>query len=229
VLTCLDSEAASEQVLLGVDGVVARARAGAVLADHATIGPELARKIGAAAVERGLGFLDAPVSGGPEGAEQGTLTIMAGGTEANFARAEPVFRSYGKTVVRMGDVGAGSNTKLINQLLTFVHGTAAAEALVLAERLGLTPAAVGAVLRASFGQSRMLERTMERVHQGNYLAGAALRLYAKDLKLIETTAAAAGAEVPVTRAVEAVLERALERGMGDLDIAALYRFYLGEW
>jgi 3-hydroxyisobutyrate dehydrogenase-like beta-hydroxyacid dehydrogenase len=172
-----------------------------------------------------VGFVDAPVSGGPEGAEQGTLTIMAGGTEADFARGEPVFRAYGRTVVRMGEVGAGTHTKLINQLLTFVHGAAAAEALVLGDRLGLDPRALGDVLKVSFGQSRMLERTLDRVLAGNFTAGAALKLYGKDLELIDRAAEPVQAAMPLTRTAQALLSEAVERGMGDRDLASLYQLY----
>ncbi len=221
VLSCLDSVAASEQVFLDEGGVVAGARPGTILIDHSTIGPETARSIGAAARGRGLGFLDAPVSGGPEGAEQGTLTIMAGGEAGVFERALPILGTYGATIVRMGEVGTGSLTKLVNQLLTFVHGAAAAEALGLAERAGLDLRSLGEVLRVSFGQSRMLERSLARVLVGNLEAGAALRLYAKDLGLVADVGERIGASLPLTDAADRVLSEAVAEGLGDRDIAAL--------
>src|SRR5262249_48334755 len=155
---------------------------------HGTIGPDTARAIARGLAAGGIEFLDAPVSGGPEGAERGTLTIMAGGPPAAFDRGLPVMQAYGKTVGRMGDVGAGSLAKRVNQLLCFVHGAVAAEGLAFAERAGLDLAAVGRVMEVSFGQSRMLERTLGRVLAGNLEAGAALGLYHKDLGLIEAVA-----------------------------------------
>ena len=225
VCACLDRVEASRDLFLGPGGVAERARPGTIALDHGTIGPTLAREIAAGLGVRGIDFLDAPVSGGPEGAEQGTLTIMAGGPAETFARAEPVLRAYGKTVVRMGEVGAGSLTKLVNQLLTFVHGAAAAEALAFAERAGLDLAAVGEVMKVSFGQSRMLDRTLGRVLAGNFEAGAALRLYAKDLGLIDEVGRETGASLPLTRAAEQLLGQAAAAGMSDRDIAALIALF----
>jgi len=221
IFVCLDRVETSRDVFLGPGGVRDRGRPGSVAVDHGTIGPDLAREIAAALAGRSIGFLDAPVSGGPEGAEHGTLTIMAGGTAETFDRAAPVMRAYGTTVVRMGDAGAGSLTKLVNQLLTFVHGAAAAEALAFAERAGLDLAAVGEVMKVSFGQSKMLERTLGRVLTGNFEAGAALRLYAKDLGLIDAVGRQTGAALPLTAAAERLLAEAGARGWSDRDIAAL--------
>jgi 3-hydroxyisobutyrate dehydrogenase len=225
VVTCLDRVETSVEVFLGPNGVAERARPGSVGVDHGTIGPDTARQIAAGLATRGIGFIDAPVSGGPEGAEQGTLTIMAGGDAEVFERVRPTLAAYGKTIVRMGDIGAGSLTKLVNQLLTFVHGAVAAEALGFAERNGLDVAAVGEVMKVSFGQSRMLERTLGRVLAGNFEAGAALRLYAKDLGLIDQVGATSGAGLPLTRAAEQVLATATARGLAEADIAALYQLF----
>jgi 3-hydroxyisobutyrate dehydrogenase-like beta-hydroxyacid dehydrogenase len=225
VLTCLATVDATEAVVLGPDGVLEGARPGTIVVDHGTIGPGTAARLAAAAGERGVGFLDAPVSGGPEGAAAATLTIMAGGPEAHFARVEPVLRAYGRLVVRVGPVGAGSRLKLINQLLTLVHGAVAAEALALARRAGLDVPAAGEVLRQSFGQSRMLERALPRIRDGQYDAGAALRLYRKDLGLVLETGQEAGAALPLAKAALAVLDEALAAGLADHDIAALYLLY----
>jgi 3-hydroxyisobutyrate dehydrogenase len=222
---CLDRVETSIAVFLGPDGVADRARAGTLAVDHGTIGPDTARTIAQGLAGRGIDFLDAPVSGGPEGAERGTLTIMAGGSQAGFDRAAPVLRAYGKTVVRMGGVGTGSLTKLVNQLLCFVHGAVAAEALAFAERSGLDLAAVGRVMEVSFGQSRMFERTLGRVLAGDLQAGAALRLYDKDLGLIEQVGRETGARLPLTRAAERLLEEALRSGLEDGDLAALIRLF----
>lgn len=221
VVACLDTVAASEAVFLGAEGVAAHARPGALWIDHATITPALAVRLGAEAEARGMAFLDAPVSGGPEGAAKGTLAIMAGGSEAAFARAEPVLAAYGQVVRRMGPVGSGTHTKLVNQLLTFVHGMAAAEALALAEGLGVSLEAMAEVLRASFGHSRMLERTLARVQAGDYAAGAALRLYTKDLAITRAVGASRGIPLPVLSHADALLQEAVAEGLGERDIAAL--------
>lgn len=226
ICACLDRVEASRELFLGP--VAERARPGAVAVDFGTIGPDLAREIAGGLGRKGVGFLDAPVSGGPEGAERATLTIMAGGAGETFERALPVLKVCGTTVVRMGDSGAGSLTKLVNQLLTFVHGAAAAEALVFAERAGLDLAAVGEVMKVSFGQSRMLERTLARTLAGNFEAGAALRLYAKDLGLITALGEEIGAHLPLVETAERLLGQAGWRGLADRDIAALVTLFRGD-
>jgi 3-hydroxyisobutyrate dehydrogenase len=225
ICACLDRLEASEEVWLGPGGVRSGASAGSIAIDHGTIGPALARRIGIGLGERGIEFLDAPVSGGPEGAGQGTLTIMAGGSAEAFETALPVLRAYGRTIVRMGPIGAGSLTKLVNQLLTFVHGAAAAEAIGLAERLGLDLRSLGDVLQASFGQSRMLARTLGRVLERDFEAGAPLRLYGKDLRLVHELGHSANAALPMIGAASRVLEQAQAAGLSDQDIAALVTLF----
>ncbi len=221
VLTCLDTVAACEEVALAPSGLVANARPGTLLVELSTIGPPLAQRVGGAAAAQGLEYADAPVSGGPEGARNGTLAIMVGASDRAFARAEPILRVFGSTVVHMGGVGCGMQTKLVNQLLTFVHGAAAAEAIALAERVGLDLGKLGSVLGAGFGQSRMLERTIQRVAANDYDAGAALQLYHKDLALLQAMGDQLQVRLTVAAAGEAILERAIAEGLGARDIAAL--------
>ncbi|MGQ0647540.1 MAG: NAD(P)-dependent oxidoreductase [Gemmatimonadaceae bacterium] len=227
ITTCLDTVASSEQVFLGPAGLVARARSGALLIDHSTISPSLARAIGQSAHRRGLQFLDAPVSGGPEGAQQGTLAIMVGGEEEAFTRATPILRAYGQTILRMGDVGSGTHAKLVNQLLTFVHGATAAEGIALAQRVGLDLDALAEVLRSSFGHSRMLDRTLDRVRSVNYVAGAALSLFEKDLGLVRDVGESVSLTLPVATAAQSILEAAHAAGLSASDIAALHLRYAG--
>jgi 3-hydroxyisobutyrate dehydrogenase-like beta-hydroxyacid dehydrogenase len=212
---------------LDADGIVAAARASTLLIEHSTITPELAQRIAERAVSRGLHVVDAPVSGGPEGAMQGTLAIMVGGSAAAFARAEGILRAYGRTVVHMGGGGAGMQAKLVSQLLTFAHGAAAAEAVALAQRIGLELGALGEVLRAGFGQSRMLDRTLTRVQEGAYEAGAALVLFDKDLGLLSAMGARHETALPMTDALQAIVHAAIARGLGGEDISALRLQYPG--
>ena len=221
IVACLDTVAASESVFLGPGGAVAHARRGALLIDHSTITPALAVRIAVAARAQGMEFLDAPLSGGPEGAEKGTLAIMVGGTAAAFERGLPVMRAYGQTIRRMGEAGSGTHAKLVNQLLTFVHGAAAAEAIALAQRTGLDLDALAEVLRSSFGHSRMLDRTLARVQAGNYEAGAALTLYDKDMQIVSEVGEEHHLPLPVTEAARSILREALRAGLGTHDIAAL--------
>lgn len=221
VLTCLDTVEACEEVVLDPAGLVANARAGTLLIELSTIAPSLARHVHRAAQQRQVEYADAPVSGGPEGARNGTLAIMVGASDAAFARAEPLLRHFGTTVVHMGEARRGSETKLVNQLLTFVHGAAAAEAIALADHAGLDPERLETVLAAGFGQSRMLERTLARARRGDFDAGAALALYAKDLGLLHAMAGGVGLQLAVADTGRAILQRAIDEGLGARDIAAL--------
>lgn len=221
VLTCLDTVEACEDVALAPDGLVTQARPGALLIELSTISPALAMRVERAASDRGLDYVDAPVSGGPEGARNGTLAIMVGGSDAAFARAEPILRTFGRTVVHMGRAGRGMQTKLVNQLLTFVHGAVAAEAIAVAEHAGLDLRKLAAVLGAGFGQSRMLERTLARVASGDFDAGAALQLYRKDVTLLQELSASLGLQLAMGSPAQSMLEQAIDAGLGARDIAAL--------
>jgi 3-hydroxyisobutyrate dehydrogenase-like beta-hydroxyacid dehydrogenase len=227
VITCLDAITSSEMTWLGPAGIIESAKDGALLIEHSTISPALARRIEGAARARGLAFVDAPVSGGPEGAAKATLAIMVGGAEEHVARARLVFDAYAGFVTHLGPAGAGTHAKLVNQLLTFVHGLAAAEAIALAERAGLALEPLGALLQVSFGQSRMLDRTLARVRAGDYDAGAALRLFEKDLALIADAGKELGMELPLVAVARGWVQLAREHGLGDRDIAALRLLYPG--
>lgn len=226
IFTCVDTHAASEEIYRGRDGLIALAKQGALLVEHSTINPDLAVRIAAAAATAGLEYIDAPVSGGPEGAANGTLAIMVGGTEAAYARALPLLRAYGSTIRRMGAAGSGTRAKLVNQLLTFAHGAAAAEAIALADRASLDLVALSDVLRAGFAQSRMFERTLARVQHASYDAGAMLVHFQKDLRAVSELGAQLGLTLTVTESSRALLDAVVADGQGGQDIAALRLRYL---
>ena len=225
VLACLPSLQATRDVFLGDLGVIAAAAPETVLVDHSTISPELAQEVGRAADAQGCAFLDAPISGGPAGAEAGTLTIMAGGPQQAFDRVEPVFQAMGDNVRRVGELGAGTVAKLVNQLLTFVHATAAAEAMILAASAGARPMDLLPILRTAWGQSTMLERGIEKVHARDFQAGAPLRLFRKDMGLVREMARASGISLPLVEAAGERLEEALAMESGEADLVAVLRPY----
>lgn len=225
VLACLPTVEVSESVFLGDDGLVAHAAAGQILVDHSTVGPAVSHRVAAAAAARGIGFLDAPVSGGPEGAAAGTLTIMAGGDASAFERSEPVLGVLGSTVRYLGPAGAGSVAKLVNQHLCFVHAVAAAEAMVFAVRAGADPAALLEILRNAWGRSAMLERLVPRFLTRDFEPGAALRLYTKDLALVRELGTELGVPMPLADAAAERLRVAVEAGLAEADCAAVVRPY----
>ena len=227
VLLSLPSAAAVDEVVLGARGVRAGARPGTLLVDMSTSPPALARRIAAACPE--LDVLDAPVSGGPRGASDATLTIMVGGAEAAFERARPLLASLGALVVHVGGHGAGQAAKLCNNLIAGVTMAAIAEACAIAVREGLDPRTLYALLTASTGDSRVLRTRfplpgVEDAHPASqaYAPLFALDLVAKDLGFALDLAEEHGLEAPVAEAALDAYRAAQREGRGALDYSAVY-------
>jgi 2-hydroxy-3-oxopropionate reductase len=223
VLTCLPNTEQVERVYFGEDGLYARARAGQLFVDHSTVGVDTTRKCAEAARASGAEFLDAPVSGGPAGAQGATLTIMVGGAPASFDRAMPLFQAMGKNIRLCGPTGAGTAVKLVNQLLVAINMAGVAEALVFGLKAGADPQTILEVVGTGFGGSRMLERTVPLVLDRNFKAGTAVNLIVKDLGLIQGLAAELGAELPMAARAREVFEHGREVGIGDDDMSGLVR------
>jgi 3-hydroxyisobutyrate dehydrogenase-like beta-hydroxyacid dehydrogenase len=184
VLCSLPTPAAVLSVCEGPGGLLAHLKAGAILCDLSTVDPSTARRIHGAARDRGVQALDCPVSGGPGGAEAGTLTIMVGGDAPALEAVRPVFAAIGKAVVHCGGPGAGQAAKLVNQALVGVHTVAALEALLAGRKLGLDLDTMVTILRTSSGASFMLENHLrQKVLAGDFEPGFALDLLFKDLML----------------------------------------------
>ena len=184
VVTMGTTAADCEQVTLGAQGIIEGAAAGAVVIDMATISPLAARRIAEALAARGIEHIDAPVSGGPMGARDGTLSIMAGGADAVFARVKPLFEAMGKTILHMGDHGAGQVTKACNQLSLTVTLQGVAEAINLAARCGVDPVKVREAMLGGFAASRVLELFGKRMVERDFEHGVDARFYHKDLNIV---------------------------------------------
>jgi 2-hydroxy-3-oxopropionate reductase len=210
-----------EQVVLGVDGIAQGARAGSVLVDMETISPTVARRVAIELEKKGVEMLDAPVSGGPTGAEQATLVIMAGGKAEVFERIKPLFACMGKTIIRVGDSGAGQITKACNQLLLLVTAQGAAEALALAKRCGVDPATVREVLMGGIASSRVLEVFGKRMVERNFANGIDTRLYHKDLDIALGLVHDLGAAAPAASVTMQHINAAIGRGDGTSDLSIL--------
>ena len=221
VCTCLPDVATSEAVYLGADGLAANAREGQVLIEHSTIAPSLAVRVGEAAAARGAGYLDAPVSGGVERAESGTLTIMAGGDAQHFESARPVLEAMGASLNLVGPVGQGSVAKLTNQLLVGIHTMAACEAFLFGTSAGADGRQLLDVLATSWGASNMLARNGPMLLSGDYGSLAPVRLLAKDLSLVEDAAADLDVPLPLVQRTRALFDEGMARGLGESDISAL--------
>ena len=222
VLTALPTEDTVERVY---DDMAAVASNGQLYADHSTVSPGLNRHCAEILAKQGAGFLDAPVSGGPAGAEAGTLTVMVGGDEATFNRALPVFEAFGGKIRLCGGVGAGQVIKLVNQYLVAVHTMAASEATAFALQLGADLGTVQDVIGTSFGSSAMLLRNLPRFIARDFSPATPVGLIAKDLSIIHSEAQEAGVPLLLGGLVEQYYLEAKARGWTGEDMAALVKFW----
>ncbi len=221
VFACVGNDDDVRAVTLGQDGAFAAMGAGAVFVDHTTASAMLARELEAAAKGRGIGFLDAPVSGGQAGAEQGRLTIMVGGKAAVFAKAEPVMKTYAKAVALMGPAGAGQLTKMVNQICIAGLVQGLSEALDFGLRAGLDMDKVIDVIAQGAAQSWQMENRGKTMIRGEFGFGFAVDWMRKDLGICRDEAAGNGAELPVTKIVDGFYARIQERGGGRWDTSSL--------
>jgi 3-hydroxyisobutyrate dehydrogenase len=183
IITCVSDTPDVEQVILGGGGVIERARPGSLVIDMSTISPKATREIAAKLREKGVAMLDAPVSGGSEGAARGTLSIMVGGEAADFARALPVFQGMGKTITHVGAQGAGQMIKLVNQVLVVVNMLAAGEALLLAQAGGLDLEKTVSAVAGGAAGSWMWANRAPQVIRRDWRPGFTIDLQQKDLRL----------------------------------------------
>jgi 3-hydroxyisobutyrate dehydrogenase/2-hydroxy-3-oxopropionate reductase len=220
VLTALPTPGAVEEVYREL---ARAAHADQIYVDHSTVTLGLNRRCEQLLAEKGAHFLDAPVSGGPAGAEAGSLTVMVGGAQAVYDRALPVFQSYGKNIRLCGQVGSGQAVKLVNQLLVAIHTAASAEAVVFGVKLGADPQVLLELLGTSFGGSQMLLRNLPRFISRDFTGATPVRLILKDLGLIHDEAGAAGVPLQLGALAEQRFVEASSHGMAADDMASLVR------
>ena len=208
-------------MLLGEDGVAEGAGEGTLCVDMSTIAPTETRDIGAALAERGIHFIDAPVTGSSPRAEDGTLTIMAGGSAEDFARAQPLFEVMGKLVLHVGELGQGQIVKIINNAVAATNASTLAQALVVGRATGVDLDALVAVMAAGSGGSAMLDLKAGPMREHDYSTLFKLEHMLKDVRLCLEEGQAAGVPFPAAAETREVLIAAMGRGLGDADFAAL--------
>ncbi len=221
VFLCVGNDNDLREVALGPKGALVGMAKGAILADHTTASAEAAREIFAKAKEKGVGFLDAPVSGGQAGAQNGKLTIMVGGEEAAFKQAEPVMAHYGRAVTLMGPPGSGQLTKMVNQICIAGLVQGLAEALNFAQRAGLDAKKAVEVISKGAAQSWQMENRAGTMLEGKFEFGFAVDWMRKDLAICLNEARRNKAALPVTALVDQFYERVQERGGGRWDSSSL--------
>ncbi len=202
VFTCVGNDDDLRSVTLGETGVFAGMRGGAVLIDNTTASAEVARELEAAAKEKGIGFIDAPVSGGQAGAENGVLTVMCGGDEATYDKARPVIDAYARMVGLMGPAGSGQLTKMMNQICIAGVVQGLAEAVHFGKQAGLDIEKVIEVISKGAAGSWQMENRYKTMNAGKYDFGFAVDWMRKDLGIVLTEARRNGARLPVTSLVD---------------------------
>jgi 3-hydroxyisobutyrate dehydrogenase-like beta-hydroxyacid dehydrogenase len=219
LLLMLADSAAVGAVLEQIEPLLA---SGQILLDMGSSSPVDTRQRAARLAERGIGFVDAPVSGGALGAEAATLAIMAGGTEEDFERARPVLDAVGANVVHVGGPAAGHTAKIANQVIVGLALEAVAEAIALSEGAGLDPRLVQQALRGGWADSRILQEQGRRMIERNWVPGGKVRTMRKDLGMALDLAADLGLELPHLRSAFEIFDGLVEHGDGDLDCASVY-------
>jgi 2-hydroxy-3-oxopropionate reductase len=221
VITMLPDSPAVEAVVLGDDGVLAGGSEGDLLIDMSTIHPTVSVTIAQAAAERGVGVLDAPVSGGDVGAQQGTLSIMVGGEETDFERAQPLFDVLGKTIVHVGEHGAGQVVKACNQVVVGITIAAVSEALVLGSKAGVDPEKILDVLGGGLAGNKVMEMRRQKFLEHDFSPGFRIDLHHKDLNIALESGDAYGVPLAVTGLVQQYFRALRVKGHGGDDHSGL--------
>jgi 3-hydroxyisobutyrate dehydrogenase len=215
VVVCVSDTPDVEAVILGQEqGIVQGAKAGGLVIDCSTISPLATRKLAAALAEKGVAMLDAPVSGGSEGAAKGTLSIMVGGEAADFQRAQPVFQAIGKKITHVGPIGAGQTVKLVNQILVVGNCLAMCEALLFAQAGGVDLAKTLEAVSAGAASSWMLSNRGPQILQRDWRPGFTIDLQQKDIRLVLDAADALGVPLPGTALIFQLYRTLQAQGLG---------------
>jgi len=221
VFSCVGNDDDVREVLLGDDAVLAAISGGSMIVDHTTASATVAREVAAIAADKSVGFLDAPVSGGQAGAENGQLTVMAGGTSGDFERAAPVIHCYAKAITHIGPVGAGQLAKMVNQICIAGVVQGLAEGLHFAKQAGLDPAVVIESISKGAAQSWQMENRWQTMVNDEFEFGFAVDWMRKDLAIALDEASENGATLELTRLVDQFYAEIQELGGKRWDTSSL--------
>lgn len=210
-----------EKIALGQDGIIDAARPGLIYVDMSTISPQTAINVAEALGHKGVGCLDAPVSGGEMGAKNAALSIMVGGPEDLFTEIMPIFEAMGKTITLCGDNGAGQTVKACNQIQVALNFVGMAEAFVLGAKAGVDPAIILKVLSGGYAQTRVMDVRGPKLVKGEFEPGFKSKFHYKDLNIIMDTARDLHVAVPATAVAHELFTALMAAGRGDLDHSAV--------
>lgn len=221
VFVCVGNDDDVRSVVLGHNGALGGMQAGAILVDHTTTSPALARELAVACAEVGVHFMDAPVSGGVEGARHAALTIMCGADDATFERTSPLLTSYGKSLTLIGAVGAGQAAKMINQICVVGALQGLAEGLALARNMQLDVTRVINAISQGAAGSWQMQRRWQSMLANDFVTRFSNKWMAKDLDICLAEAERHHTELPLTQLINGFFHELIEQGEGELDITSL--------
>jgi len=223
VITCVSDTPDVRAILLGDNGVIEGAKEGTVVVDMSTISPAATREMADILAKKGIRMIDAPISGGSEGAQKGILAIMIGGDPDDVKKVRPVLEAMGKTITHVGPIGSGQITKAINQVVIAATYLGVAEGMTLGIKAGLDMEKVVAAIAGGAAGSWVLDNRASFMVKNDYPLGFRVRLHAKDLKIALEAARELGVTLPVSAQVEQIESGLIGRGFGDEDVSALAR------
>ncbi len=225
IITMLPNSPHVKEVVLGKNGIIETMRPGSILIDMSSIAPLVSREVAAALAAKKIRMLDAPVSGGEPKAIDATLSIMVGGSRADFDQYLPILKTMGASVVLCGEIGAGNVTKLANQIVVAANIAAVSEALVLATKAGVNPDLVFQAIRGGLAGSTVMNAKAPMMLDRNFKPGFRINLHIKDLNNVLDTAKGISAPTPLTDEAMKMMLSLRDDGMGDNDHSALVRYY----
>jgi 3-hydroxyisobutyrate dehydrogenase-like beta-hydroxyacid dehydrogenase len=221
ILVCVSDTPDVEEVIFGSSGLAEAAKEGSLIVDHSTISPSVTREIAEKLRQKGLGFVDAPISGGTSGATEGTLMVMAGGEAEHVERLRSVAEHYSSKVVHIGPAGQGQLMKCCNQLVVGLHVLALGEGIRFAEEAGLKPADAHAVLGGGAAGSFVWEKWGAMLLEGDLSPGFKINLHRKDLLMVRAECERVGLDLPGLKLLLELYEKAIDKGLGELGDQAL--------
>lgn len=224
-ITMLPDSPESLEVITGPGGIIHSAGKGTAVVDMSSIDPIVSKKIGNLLGEKGIGFLDAPVSGGEAGAIEGTLAIMAGGEKEVFDRILPLFKAMGGSYNLVGGIGAGNFTKLANQVIVALNIAAVSEAFILAKKAGLSLDKVYDAIKGGLAGSKVLDTKAPMMIKGDYEPGFKIKLHKKDLQNVLNAGASMGVPMPLTGTMLEIMKSLDSKGYGQKDHGAIAKFF----
>ncbi len=223
IITCVSDTPDVEAVVLGDEGIIHGARSGSLVVDMSTISPAATRRIAAVLADKGIRMIDAPVSGGSEGAQKGILAIMVGGEADDVQRAMPVLEAMGKTITHVGDIGSGQITKAINQIIIAGTYLGVAEGMVLGMKAGLDMQKVIQAISGGAAGSWVLSNRAMNMVNNTYPLGFRVRLHHKDLRIALEAARELAVSLPASALVDQIENGLIGKGYGDEDMSAMAR------